>query len=221
MAVADVYELVDVQNLYGQEVLNVYFYEQTAAFTPTTLNPTVANLLANQFNLQIMESIQRIQSGDLNHTAIRVRNLFDLSDTSEILISEPGLFAAAAGNTAPGFVAVGFKEVHGNGAIRPGGKRYGAVPNGIETDGVITDSSFLTNLADTAAALVQVITDGGATPIDTFIPVIVKRILTIVDGEREYSLPTTLGEKVVGQVVEAIFDILTTSQVSRKVGVGA
>ena len=220
MTVGDVYELVDVQTFLGQEVLNVYFYEQIALLVILDPSETLASVLANQWIAGPLDTIKAGQSGDVTHTAIRVRNLFDESDQAEVLISLPGLFSASSGDSDSAFVALGIKESTNNGSIRPGSKRIAGQPSNVTVDGVITDSTYLTSSLNTANTLSDNIPSDAPIPVDTWQPVVVKRIKETIAGKVKYRLPNVITEKVVGIVVSALFNAVLTSQVSRKVGHG-
>jgi len=206
MAFQDVYELVDVQSHQGQEVLNVYFYQNNNILN----GGATAEDLANEFIEEVLPEIVAIQVVDLIHTEIRVRNLYNAADSHTTAISEAG---AIGTDNFPTFNAVGFRLVQDNGAIRNGAKRIGGIPEDAALDGVITGAPYIAaldtlgdKLADTLAIIAA----------DVFMPVVVGRIL---DGG-SYRLPDNAGEAVLGAIVEGVFNVLLTSQTSRKIGVG-
>jgi len=207
MAYQDVYELIDVQDFFGQEVLNVYFYENNNVLN----GGATAEDLANCFIDQVLPEILDVQSDNVTHTEIRVRNLFTPSDAHVAAISEAGENGT---DTNSSFVAIGFKLVQPNGALRNGAKRIAGIPEGIMADGVVTDATYITALDQVGAAMADTLSISLA---DVFMPVVVGRIL---DGG-SYRLPENFGEAVLGAIIEGVFSALVTSQVSRKVGVGA
>ena len=206
MAFQDLYELVDVQTIAGQEVLNVYYY-----INNNVLNGgATAEDLAEAFEAQVLPSILAVQVELLTHTELRVKNLYTPSDAHVLALSESGAIATDA---FPTFDAVGFRLVQGNGAIRNGAKRIGGIPEGAATDGVIDSGTYITALDAVGTAMADTLSLLLA---DVFMPVVVGRIL---DGG-SYRLPANSGEAVLGAILEAVFSVLVTSQTSRKIGVG-
>lgn len=221
MSVGDVYELVDVQTLKGQEVLNVYQYQQIGAVVPLDPTPNIAAVLAYEYSVgPLLGSLRSVQSPELEHTAIRVRNLFDGSDVYDLVGSWPGASGGAPAIDST-FNAVGFVESLNNGLVKPGHKRYAGLTDDVQTDGVITGSGALGVLATMGTELGQNIQVGLIIRTDGFEPGVCKRIRSGVAGDYHYRFPTSSGELVWGKIIEAAFNILITSQVSRKIGVGA
>lgn len=220
MAVGDIYELVDAQKLFNQDVLNVYYYEQIAILVVTEPD-TIAKVLANKWIDDVLDKIRTSQSGDITHVSVKTRNLFDDADTAEVLISLPGLFNLAADDTDSAFVAAGYKESTTNGGIRPGSKRIAAIPSNMSVDGVVVSSEYLTQAATTTDALTDNVLSDTLIPVDTWRPVVVKRVKETIAGKVKYRLPNVIGEKVIGVIVSALFNAVLTSQVSRKVGNGS
>lgn len=219
MAVNDIYMITDQQRLYGQQVLNVYFYTQSVAFSPTA--PTIAENLASAFLGQVIPDILAVQTGDLVHTGIVVRNLFNASDQFELPISLPGTDAGAASDTISGFEAIGFELAGSNAAVRNGQKRIAGLAGSAVTDGVITSAGHITLLNTLCAALEDPILDPTTMTVDTWFPCVVKRVRSGAPGSYEYRLPENLAESVISLVVDVLFDVIITSQVSRKIGIGA
>jgi len=209
MANLDVYELVDIQEQSGQQVLNVYFYQ----WNNTLAVPTAQDLI-DAFQSTVQTSLKQIQDSVVTHTGVRCRNLFDESDQAEEAQSTPGSWASGAGDNLPIHDAFGFKLIQNNGALRDGAKRFAGIVEAVVTGGVITDATYITGLATLAASLIDTLSFG---IFEGFFPVIVGRIL---DGG-DYRLPANLGEAVLGLVVDSEYVPTLTSQVSRKIGVGA
>jgi hypothetical protein len=208
MAFGDTYELVDVQDLAGQEVLNVYFYRQNnLAVAPT------AQDMIDSFVGQVLPSIVATQTNNILHTEIRCRNLFDAADNAVDAISVPG--SRAVGDYVSTFNAVGFTLDQDNGAVKNGAKRFAGYHESDTADGVITDAAMIALLTTLSGALTGTLDFG---IIATWLPIIVKRLLVY---QGVYRLPANQGEQVYGSIVDAIFNPLVTSQVSRKIGVGA
>jgi len=208
MAVNDVYQVVDSQELGGQRCLNVYFYQM---HTPPT-GYTGAAAVVDGWVTNMLPLIIPVQVEGLNHISVKATNLFDPSDAHEELISVPG---TQAHDQNTNFDAYGFRMTGDNATVRSGSKRYAGVSDDGVDQGIVTDGTLLGLLNDLATGLVGDVPfgllDAGA-----LAPVIVKRIL--VGGE--YTLPTSLEEAVLSFVIDALFDTFITSQVSRKVGRG-
>lgn len=206
--VGDIFEVVDTQEMLGQQCLNVYFYR--AQGVSVTDNDSAA--MAAAFIEHVLPDIVQVQTPDVVHTSIRVRNLFDDTDAHEELISEPGVSGTNSEGT---FNAFGFRLVGDNAAVRPGAKRIAGVNNDATTDGVVTDTGSLSALNDLATTLATEIA-WGLLEAELGAPVIVGRIL----AGGEYRLPANQGEAIYSLVTDALFNPRVTSQVSRKVGVG-
>lgn len=208
MANLDVYQVVDKSLYDGQNCLNVYFYQAR-----NVLGAPDAIDMADAYEGQLLPLVVAAQSADVLHTELRVTNLFNPSDIHVRAISEAG-----AGSTAldrlPIFDSVGYRLVGDNGAVRNGSKRYTGVVEAAQTDGVLSDAGWIGNYDNLADGLSETLLFG---VIEQFVPVIVKRLL--VGGE--YLLPDVLGDAVLSSVIDAIFSTIITSQVSRKIGVGA
>lgn len=217
MATNDVYELTLKQVDRGQAAYNVFFYHQALSFVTTF--PTVAQVLAEGWADQILPAIQLIQPEEVLTESIVVRNLFNESDRYELLISE--------GGTIPGdrqqfstFNAVGFSLGGDNGAVKNGAKRFAGASEDNVNDGVITGGAFIASLDDLGDALEAAVTVGLIIMDPVFLPVIVKRVRSGSPGAYTYRLPGNPLEAVLSRVVVALWDVLITSQISRKIGVG-
>lgn len=208
MAVGDVYEIVDGQQMFGQTMLNVYFYKVTSESITDNNAESVANAFIDFMLVPIADS----QSTDILHNSVKVRNLFDDTDAFEALVSVAG---TAVANTASAFEAYPFRLVGDNAAVRPGAKRIPGVGSDVVTDGVVTDAGVLSSLIDLALQMALPM-PWGLLAAELLTPVIVKRILS----GGEYRLPENSGEAILSTVVDALFNPVVSSQVSRKVGVG-
>lgn len=216
MAVGDVYEVIDVQDLFGQEVQNVYFYLQEAAFIP--LAGSIAQALAEEFVEEFIPLIALTQAVNIMHVEVRVRNLFDPTDAG---IAVTGVIGEQAdtGGILPSFNAWGLQFNTDNASVRPGAKRIAGIAeinqnNGVPTPGMI---DALNDLGD---ALAAPITGGLIIEDDIMFPVVVKRVRSGTSGNYEYRLPETSGELVFGRIIETLVKLLVTSQITRKIGVG-
>lgn len=206
----DLYQVVDVQSLEGQQVLNVYFYKRSAA----VLVGNPAQQVADAFDSTMIPLIKPCQSPSLVHNEIRVQNLFDPTDSYTKLVSHPGTYSVSGDNNEP-FSALGIRLVQTNGSIRNGSKRLAGVIESMSSGGILTESGAITALIAAGVGMASGMDIGIIT--DALLPVVIKRIL---DGGR-YRLPANSGEAVTGDVSGALYNVDVTSQVSRKYGRGA
>lgn len=209
MAVNDVYQIVDTQEIAGQKTLNVYYYQMTAGSVTDGAN---AADVTQAFIDNILPGVVQCQVNQVHHISIKATNLFDDTDAHEQLISEYGITYVDYTNT---FDAYGFRITGDNSSVRSGAKRIPGVSDFATTDGVVTDTPMLGFLNDLATGIGALITYG-TDALGRLAPVIVKRILV----GTEYKLPTSLGDAVLSFVTDVLVDALVTSQVSRKVGRG-
>lgn len=214
--VGDVYELVDEQRLDGQEMLDVYYYRLGDVFVTT--DPTIAQALAEQWAAQILPGVLGVQSSDVGHSQIRVRNLYNEGDAFNLVVSESGAISAVADSD---FDALSFVLQGESAVTRKGAKRIGGLTDASNTRGVVTDSTTLTAAATLADLLATPVAVGLIIPSNVFYPVIVKRIRAGVSGSYTYRLPANAGEGVTNAIINALFNVLVTSQTSRKQGVGS
>lgn len=217
MAVGDVYELVCDQVYGTSTVLNVFYYQQHTVVVPLA-GQTIAAILAENWDSQVGADVRELQSADVIHREVRVRNLFDPSDAGNYPVSLAG--ARGEGDTLPPFVAVSYKLTPENPAVRVGAKRFVGIPEGATADGQLTFQAYLDDCEEMAAALEQDITAGSVIQTATWSPVIVKRVRSGTAGAYEYRLPESVGESVVSKIASALFSVVLGSQVSRKFGRG-
>lgn len=217
MAGGDIYELVDHQTLFSQNCENVFFYRQDLEFVTT--DPTNAQVLAENWIAQKLDRIRGIQSNDLLHVGVDVRNLFDVSDAYTVSISLAG--TAAGTDTLGSFEAWSYPLEGTNPAVRNGFKRIAGVGEQWQTDGVFSGDGTQIAAMDAAGdAMTEFVTVGLVIPDNVFKPVIVKRVRSGVAGSYTYDLPTSEGAAVWSQIAVAAWKLLITSQISRKIGIG-
>jgi hypothetical protein len=215
MALNDVYSVTLRQTLLGQRITNVFFYEQFAAYTPTS-GTHAANLALN-WQSALLSAINNVQSTDVVNVAIDVENLFVGTDVSSLPITWGGGFGT---NVDSAFQAAGFKLAVAGKTTRAGAKRIGGVPDNISTDGVITDATYLTSLAGTETAMQAIISATLPTTSNVWRPCVVGRIREVIAGKVKYRLPNALVEKVIQVVADVVLTLILTTQNSRKIGRG-
>lgn len=207
MAMGDVFEVIDVQTNNGQETLNVYFYKSNNLLGADA----DANDLADAFLGQMMPLIRGAQTSVINHTGLKVRNLFNDADRTDRAISLTGTRSNL--NAEPTFAAVGYKLGQNNGSVKNGAKRIAGLDDNDISNGLVI-GSVVTALTALATGMEGTLLYG---VIAQFLPVVVKRILEGGD----YRLPANAGESITGAIIEVVWDALVTTQVSRKVGTGS
>lgn len=216
MAVGDAYELTDVGTMYGQQCTNVFTFVQN---TPWSGPGLPSEALALWYEGNLINNILQMQTPDYLHTGIKVRNLFDAADTYEAGISVPGNILGET-NGAPAYSAAGLTLLTDNGAVSDGAKRIGGLPNASTTDGVITNSTVIARLNALADVIASPVMIGTPVPVSVFDPVVIKRVRSGSPGAYTYRLPETIEELVFGIIIDVIWDVIMTTQNSRKIGVG-
>lgn len=216
----DVYEIVDRQTLFGQEVLNVFQFRQIANFVTTLSN--IAEVAKDCYIEQYLPDILEIQTNDVTHVNITVKNLFDTDDYFAEDINEVGVIGGGSpADTQSTFNAYSFTTRGSGITVKPGGKRFAGVADSFITDGVITDAGTLTKLATVGSRLGTSMTVGTIILDPIFQPILVKRVRSGVSPDYEYRMPVNEGELVYANIQNALLKLLVSSQVSRKVGIGA
>lgn len=217
MAGGDIYELTLHQLDRGQVCENVFYFEQRFEFVTT--DPTHAQVLAENWRDQILPSISACQPAEVLTTGVSVKNLFDVSDGYDLALSIAGGFATDRQMEST-FNAIGFKLNGNNPAVKNGSKRFAGVFEDYVDDGVITGATLLTVCNTLGTKIATPVTVGLIIFTDTFFPCIVKRIRSGTPGNYTYRLPETRLETVFSSVVVALLNVIITSQLSRKIGVG-
>jgi hypothetical protein len=167
MASGDHYQLNDFQDLLGQQVLNVYFYQSTAGFG------NQAEQLCAVFISTMLPVLVAAQSAQLTHTTTQALGQEHLDD----------FFSQAPGSGSVGtqsddvqdpFGCYAFRYNRSTREHRNGAKRIGGVPLNVPVSGVINGSFIATFLDPIASAMESDLTDG----VNTFKPVIRSRVGT-------------------------------------------
>ena len=220
MAVGDIYELTLTGKLQGQDVVNVFHYEGTVAYVST--NPTPSHDVAQLFTNQVMPKLRKVVSRDVTYTDIGVRNLFNASDAADTLISLSGLLGTVSdANTLPPFNSITFGLKGDNPAVRAGSKRLPGVVETYSEDGIVSaDPTFVGDLNALGTQFTAYLYSEPLLLSPLYVPVVVKRVRGGISGSYTYRMPATPAEKVVSRILVAAFDLLVTSQLSRKFGKG-
>ena len=200
MAVGDLWEVRDIQEFLGQQVINVYHYVQLTD-PDIGSEAAIAAELNTQFYANVASMVTAIQDVALTH--VRLESAQFGSFTAFDVVSN-GDNGQVSGDALPSFAAWAFRLNRESRVVRNGSKRVGGVPESYQVNGLATSAAI--------TAMGPYIT--GLTAILSFdsIPVWQPVILRVPpDG----SLPT---------VWSAIADVgfgTVTSQNSRKIGRGA
>jgi len=215
LVINDVYAVTLRQMMLGQRVTNVFFYEQFAAFTPTS--GTVAADLAQTFGNVVMPGINNIQPTDVVNVQIDVENLFVGADVGQSIETGGGGFGT---NSISTFNAPAFKLAVPAKTTRSGSKRIAGVANNLVTDGVFTDATYIGAASTLEGLMTQNLAGLAPATANVFRPVVVKRIKELIAGKTKYRLPNVIGEKIVQVVVDVVFQLIMSTQNSRKIGRG-
>lgn len=206
MNVGDILQITDVQSYLNQQMLNVYFYRVVSADVDATLED-----VAQQFELLVATEVAQVQTVDVSHPQIIVRNLTDGIDIWEEPATIVGV-APAAGNLAS-FYALGFRLVRTNASTRHGAKRIGGVSEESVT-GNSVNAGAMTAVNDVAAAMAGHVDRTGTTEDFDLEPVIVGRFPTGAPNAGELDLATI-------NPVSAVQFIRVTTQTTRRAGRGS
>lgn len=190
----------------GKPQENVFFYDHTAG-------TGVAIDLAQTFENQILPLINAIQSDAIVNNSLTIINLGDLADFIDYPLTDGGDYS---GESLPPYAAVGYTMKLSTRAVRNGSKRFSGIVESVQSNGVITDATFITKQNALKSELALELTDVA----DTYLPVVIKRVKEPVVGtvplKYTYRLPTTDGELTVGEVVTVLTSVNLTHQVSRE-----
>jgi len=160
------YEILDGQELFGQDVLNVYYYKQVLGS-----GGTAADLKA-AYQGYMYPVLQAVQSVGLAHVAIAVRNLDDPTDFVIELVF-PQVLGTVTGDSMPPFVAWAFRMNRTQLNVRNGWKRIGGVPEAGQNGG-IPIAGYTPLLDDVAVTMGANLVSAGV----TFEPRIMRKTVT-------------------------------------------
>lgn len=202
-----IYSLAVKQNMFGQNIENIFFYEAIG-------DAGSAGDLRAAWNTALSVSMRNLQSAQLNWTEIDTTNLGDLADFEKFPFAVGGL--AGDGDTLPAFNAVGYTLNPLTRAVRPGSKRIAGILEAVQLNGVLTEPTYVGHVEDFRLLLDDVVV--GA--LTSYQPVIVKRVkVPVPDTEPPqftYRLPKPPEDATLGLVKSATSSLIITSQVSRR-----
>lgn len=132
------FQVIDKQSYFGQGLENVYWY-----YTPQ--NATTSLQMATAFNSQVVANLRNLQSNNLNHDSIYVKEW--IGGTDIIDATQTGATAGTqGGDSLPPFLSFGFKLSPLSGNFRQGGKRYAGLTEDNQGDNTLV-TGFKTQLA--------------------------------------------------------------------------
>ena len=206
MALSDCYMLRDVQTCLGEQVLNVFFYQDL-------LLASTAQNVVESYIADVLPLVLPLQVDAVTHVKIDAVNLADAGNFYESIITTVG---GSAGDGLPAHSALGFSLRLNSRLLRPGSKRICGVPEGAQVDGAIIPGSYLDAMEDYRLQMSAILLSG---VVATFQPVVVKRVPYEVPDSAPprtaYRLPESDGEFVFGNVVGCLTSTHITHQVSR------
>lgn len=199
LEVGDVVSITDVQEMFGQEVLNKYYYQVTVLplVAPWGLDDVLA-----QFVLDVMPAIIAVQSFELQHIELQAKNETNGIDIFSLSTVVNGAIEVEGDDS---FTAYGIRLNRVSAITRSGQKRLAGVDqNGVEGNAVTSDQLVLLQSAANAMCLSLEEVDEG---------LLIHRLRPVIVGRNtDGSLDLTRKQFFLTATPNA----LITSQVSRK-----
>ena len=208
MALGDIYmaRLKQRWGTAGQDLENVFFYEWT-------LGAKSAMDVATLIETQLLPNINAIQTSFVKNVSVDVINMGDLGDFVSYPLTGAGEIIA---QTLPPQNAISYTLKLDTRAVAKGGKRFAGVPESAQSDGVLDEAGYITDVAQLRTALTAELGD----VTQTYKPIVVKRIKTLVDGtvppKYRYRLSEAGDTLVTGNVVTVTYSHNVGSQNSRR-----
>lgn len=158
---AQIIEIQDRQALFGQEVLNRYWYR-----LDSLANVNASNV-ATEFIDTVIAGVIFFQNEALVHLDVTVINHSDPTVFGTFTSNVAGLGGST--DLLPPFASVGIRLNRASRELRNGQKRIAGLAEANQVDGIFT-SAFLTVVATNAPAITDTLVDGA----QNFVPVIVR-----------------------------------------------
>lgn len=208
MPINEVWQINHEGTLMGERVMNVYHYRLESG-TGSALD------LSQAFTDEIQPLLLPWTANNMVWDTIRVINLGDLTDFAIGTVSAAG---ASVSNMLPAECAVNLTLRLDTRAVRPGSKRYSAIPVDATTDGLVSDASTITDINALAVALASPIAYD-TEPQAVYHPIVVKRVAYVnSNGNDSYRLPATTLELVFGNVTGVLVNLDISHQDTRDNG---
>ncbi len=140
MSVGDIYQVRMFQELsdYSDELLNVYFYRQTAGFSGV---PNAADMIG-EFLDNVWDTVRACQNSVLVTRKYTCVNINDPTDYVEGFPSSPG--GITAGNLVPAFIVMTIRSARAAMGDRYTYKRF----SGVQTGHFASDATFTSTILD-------------------------------------------------------------------------
>jgi len=204
----DVLQAVARGNDYqGKDFSNVFYYLYEGAEHGSNLD---VGILAESIGLNVLPWVRQLMHTSTIFSEVSVINLFNQTEFATELVNLAG---TVTGQSAPSFLAAGFRSGRTRRDIRRGYKRFGPISEDV-TAGNSYDPIFTSAIEGIEGALgaLQIDADGEF----TMTPIVVKRLAeTQPDGTVTYRLPTSQSELAYSSATVWDFYGITT-QSSRK-----
>jgi len=206
LSVGDIISLEDRQTFLGETMVNVYYYQVDTLESLVELDD-----IAAEWQAVVMNTIQAVQSGAVEHVRLVLRNLTNGIDIHELPLT--GEAGAIGGDAYPSLVALSIRLVRATAVTRHGSKRIGGLPEA-NFNGNTPAAGAVANIDAMADAIGGVFEKTGTVDEDfTLLPVIIGRVHEPAANAGELDL------SVVNPVTGGQF-IRVTSQTSRRAGRG-
>lgn len=165
-----IYEVVDTQGFGLQEIKNIYHYVMTDVIG----NPTLLDAILD-FISAVVDIIKIVQSNDLTHTSVSMKDLSGGVDYREESISISG--TGGIGDALPIHDAYSIKLSGSSLLTRPGGKR---IAGALEADqlGGVSSIPVPTKQSIESALSTPIVVDDGLGNTALMTPVIIGRTIT-------------------------------------------
>lgn len=167
----DIITITDVQDIDGEEVLNIYGYQITDVITPFSSE----DILNSFLNLVVTDMLD-LQANSLTHVELRVFNLTDGLTLGSLPV---GLSGAETGTLiATNQLAYALKLNRSTAITRNGSKRIAGIPESSVQGNNLTSTALaeLEDLADRMGSELDIL--DGLTELGHAIPVIIGRTAT-------------------------------------------
>lgn len=146
VGLGDLLQIIDFQEYLGEQMLNVYYYRYTS--TPT-IDDAIYGELLDDFLDTVVVPVAAIQSEDVMHTYLQIKNLSTNVQFAELDTDVPGGQSATDTSNLPSFISLGFQLVHDSLVTRSGYKRIGGLIESIVSGNEYTGAGSYTDAIET------------------------------------------------------------------------
>jgi len=194
---------------------NTYFYQ--LSLIAALDGPNVAHPMVTAFIADVLPVLRAGMPTAYTVTGVRSRCLFRPADDYEQALSLAGTRGTpgTGGELLPSFTSVKITASTDNGLVRKGRKMFPGLFEADQIAGLLTVVGLPYWAALAAAYVAEVLVDASGDDL-TFTPVVVKRVRTGTPGNYVYRLPETAVEAIFGNITNAVYSAVVTTQNSRK-----